>query len=167
MDDNPDSRLARWAALCGFAAKRLLTRARTAPRQTAALVSIVALTVALLLVVTGIGVALADDPSGTTDADFRVAPAEGGSLSSVVEVEGPRLDDVHDRTADVRQHDDVEYATPVLAEPVEMRTTDGDDTVVVLALGVVADDPAPTVAGISTDALGSDDADDPDGGETG
>lgn len=153
MTVGDSSILERWRSLCRFALARAASRVRTAPRQTAALVGVVALTIALLVIVTGIGVALAEDPSAEGDADLRVTPADGGTLSAVVDVEGPRLGTVHDRTAPIDARDDVDYATPVLVEVVQIRGPASDEPVTVVAFGIVPNDPAPTVAGVPTDAL--------------
>ena len=148
--------LARWFAVGGFAVGRLLRRTwRTAPRQILAILAIVALAITLLLVVTGISLELADDRGVETDgADYRIVPEEGSSLSAVIDVEGPRLGDVHERTVELESHGGVAHATPVFVDVVRLRAPDSDDPVAVVAIGVVPDDDGPTIAGLETSALG-------------
>ncbi|MXV61826.1 ABC transporter permease [Natronorubrum sp. JWXQ-INN-674] len=113
---------------------------------------LVAVTIALLVIVTGLSVALADDTT-EDEADIRVVPEDGGTLSPVVEIEGPRLSDAHERTATIDDREDVDYAVPVLMEVVQAGTPDSDDPVNVLAVGIVPSEGSPPVGGVSTDAL--------------
>ena len=147
--------LSRGVATARFAVGRLLRRTwRTAPRQILAILAIVALAITLLLVVTGVSLELADDRGVETDgADYRIAPEEGSSLSAVIDVEGPRLGNAHERTAELESHENVERATPIYADVVRIRAPDSANPVYVLAIGVVPGDDGPTVAGIRTDVL--------------
>ncbi|WP_255170939.1 ABC transporter permease [Natrononativus amylolyticus] len=149
------SRPIRWATIARFALRRLLWRTRrTEARQTLATVGVVALAVTLLLVVTGVSIALADDPGiESADADYLVLPEDGASLSTVVDVDGPRLGNVHDRTADLEAREDVTSATPVLVDVIRVQTPDSDGPIFALAVGVVPDEEAPTVAGMEPGAL--------------
>lgn len=147
-----NTRWRRWLALVRFAGGRATAQFRRTPRRTAVTVGLIAVTIALLVIVTGLSVALADD---TTDdeAAIRVVPDGGGTLSPVVEIEGPRLDDVHDRTATIDDRDDVDYATPVLMEIVQVRTLEANEPANVLAVGIVPNEASPTVGGVSTESL--------------
>ncbi|ADB60105.1 protein of unknown function DUF214 [Haloterrigena turkmenica DSM 5511] len=148
------SALGRWLAIVRFAAGRIATQARRTPRRTAVTVGLVALTIALLVIVTGISVALAGDTAADDNAaDLRVVPHEGGTFSPVVGVEGPRLSDVHDRTETIDDRDDVDYATPVLMEVVRARSPEGNGSVNVMAVGVVPRESSPPVGGVPTAAL--------------
>ncbi|QSW98242.1 ABC transporter permease [Haloterrigena alkaliphila] len=155
IDEDPTERTARdrWVAIVRFAGGRIATQARQTPRRTAVTVGLVAITIAVLVIVTGIGVALADETTSKDEADLRVVPHEGGTLSPVVGVEGPRLGDVHDRTATIDDREDVDYAMPVLVEVIEIRTRGSDDSTTVLAIGVVPREGSPPVGGVSTSVL--------------
>ncbi|MFC6716027.1 FtsX-like permease family protein [Natrialbaceae archaeon GCM10025810] len=145
--------LRRVAAIGRFAATQLGAQLRRRPGRIAVTVGLVAVTIALLVVVTGISVALAGGTTTNDEVDLRVTPHDGGTLSPVVGVEGPRLDDVHERTATIDDRADVDYATPVLLEIVQVRTVDGGEPTNVLAVGVVPGEETPPVAGISTARL--------------
>ncbi|MFC4249392.1 ABC transporter permease [Natribaculum luteum] len=156
--DDGGRRRTRWAGLVGLSTTRLWKRAtRTTAGRVAATTGAVALTIALLLVVTGIALALAGGGAvATDDAAVRVAPEESGTLSAVDGVEGPRLGSTNERAAAIRSQADVEHASPVLVETVQLETADGD-TAHVLVVGVVSDERPRTVAGLSTDSLESGD----------
>lgn len=145
------SRHQRWLGLCRLSLDRLAARLRRHPRRTGVTVSLVALTIALLLVVTGIAVGLAGE-STTDESEIRVVPEGGGTLSSVIDVEGPRLGDTHGRTATIDDRDDVAHATPILTELVRLRTADGE-TETALALGVVPPAKPTEIEGVSTAGL--------------
>ena len=149
------SRRARWTGLVGVSIVRLWKRATgTKSRRIATTMGAVALTIALLVVVTGIALGLAG--SGTVnddDADVRVAPAESESLSSVDGVEEPRLGDANARAERIRERDRVEHASPVLVEPVALESPGDGEPKRVLLVGVVPDDEPRTVAGLSTAEL--------------
>ncbi|QRV15809.1 ABC transporter permease [Haloterrigena salifodinae] len=148
------TRVGRWLALVRFAAGRIATQARRTPRRTAVTVGLVAITIALLVTVTGISVALAGDTTADdNEADLRVVPHEGGTFSPVVGVEGPRLSDVHDRTETIDNRADVDYATPVLMEVVQARSPEGEESVNVMAVGVVPRESSPPVGGVPTAPL--------------
>jgi len=147
--------LARWFAVVKFAVGRLLQRTwRTAPRQILAILAIVALAITLLLIVTGVSLELADDRGvETDDADYRIVPEGGSSLSAVIDVEGPQLGNVHERAAKLESHESVERATPIFVDAVRIRAPDSTEPVYVVAIGVVPGDDGPTVAGIETNVL--------------
>ena len=141
-------------SLIGFFLGTSLRRARSSPRRTAITVGAVAVTIAVLVVVTGVALGLADDDRLGDEADVRIVPEAGGSLSSVVDVEGPRLGDAHAGAAALDEREDVTYATPVLLEAVQMQPRDAtDEPTNVLAVGVVPPDTPATVAGVSTAPL--------------
>lgn len=147
--------IARWAAVLRFAGGRLLYRTwHTTPKQILATIGIVALAITLLLVVTGLSLELADEQDvETEEVDYRIVPEEGSSLSAVVDVEGPRLGDVHERTNEIESHESVEHATPVLVDVVRLRAPESDEPVYVLAVGVVPSDDGAPIAELETEAL--------------
>ncbi|WP_226039080.1 ABC transporter permease [Natrinema sp. DC36] len=147
-------RRTRWSGLVGLTLARWRQRATgTTAGRIASTVGAVALTIAFLLVVTGIALALADGgATSRDDADVRITPTEGSTLSSVDGVEGPRLGATNERAGTIRSHDGVEHASPVLVETARLESTDGDPRTVRL-VGVVPDGESRTVAGLPTDRL--------------
>ncbi|ELZ10437.1 hypothetical protein C480_00800 [Natrialba aegyptia DSM 13077] len=171
----------RWVGLGRLAVTRLWKRTtKTTSRRVVATISAVALTIALLVVVTGVALALAD--GGTTtenDADVQVMPESTDLLSSINGVEGARLGEANERAASIREADGVDHATPVLTEPMrleqpsdesaastnetepgsEANATDNrsaTDPQTVLLVGVTPDEESRTVAGLPTGELASD-----------
>lgn len=164
------SRWTRWRGLVGVSIARLWKRAvRTRSGRIVATICAVALTIALLVVVTGVALGLADGGAlEESDADLRIAPEESATLSSVDGVEGPRLGEANERAETIRAHDGVEHASPVLVEPVRLEPAGDGDPRTVLLFGVVSDDDPRTVGGLPTDALAVGDshyADDPSDGQ--
>ena len=152
------SRHTRWRGLIGVSIVRLWRRlAQTRSRRLVATVGAVALTIALLVVVTGVALGLADGGVVTDDdADIRITPEESATLSAVDGVEGPRLGATNERAETIRAQDGVEHASPVLVEPVQLESADGEPQTILL-VGVVPDDEPRTVGGLSTETLESGD----------
>ena len=145
------SRLRRIVGLAGLGVRRVLSRS-SGPGGRRAMAGIVgtAVAVALLVSVTGVGVALAADATVLgSDVDYWVVP-ESGESSVLVGSDTPDLGAVHDATARI---DDAEvtYATPVLSRP--MRVAAGDTEEYVLVVGVLGDPDGSRVAGTSPRAL--------------
>ncbi|RQG97019.1 ABC transporter permease [Natrarchaeobius chitinivorans] len=152
--DGDANRRSRWRGLTGLSLVRVWNRAtRTGPRRTVATVGAVALTIALLVIVTGVALALAGGVTSDTDADVRIAPEESSTLASIDGVEEPRFGDSSHRAAEIRSQEGVEHASPVLVELGRLETADGSDQHSVLLVGVVPDDERRTVAGLPTDGL--------------
>ncbi|MFB1065597.1 ABC transporter permease [Natrinema sp. H-ect4] len=146
-------RLRRWIGLVRLSVGRQVEQLRRLPRQTAVTVALVALTIALLVIVTGIAAGLAVDSTADEEADVRVIPEGGGTLSSVVNVESARLGTVHNTTATIERRDGIAYATPVLTEVVQVTTAGENESETVFAMGVVPPDEPTTINGISTASL--------------
>ncbi|RQG89814.1 ABC transporter permease [Natrarchaeobius halalkaliphilus] len=154
-DDTEGTRRSRWRGLVGFSLARLWTlTTRTRSGRILATISAVALTIALLVIVSGVALALADGSvASQNDADVRIVPEKSGVLSTVDGVEGPRLGDATDRATTIRSASGVDHASPVLAETGSLETADGGEARSVLFVGAVADEEPRTVAGLSTDGL--------------
>ncbi|MFC4543505.1 FtsX-like permease family protein [Halosolutus amylolyticus] len=152
-------RRTRWTGLVGLTATRLWKRAtRTVTGRIVSTIVAVALTIAFLLVITGVALALAEGGvASETDADVRITPEEGGTLSTVDGLEGPRLGMANDRTTEIRSQSGVDHASPVLLETVRLESTDGEPRTILL-VGVAPDDEPRTVAGLSTSELASADS---------
>ena len=152
-------RRTRWVGIVGLTVARWRQRAvRSTAGRIVSTIAAVALTIALLVVVTGVALALADGGAASEDdADVRITPEEGGTLSSVNGVEGPRLGAANERAATIRSHDGVEHASPVLVETIRLESANGDPQTVRL-VGVVPDNESRTVAGLPTGDLEPGDA---------
>jgi len=157
-DDLPDGletrRRRRWTGLIGLTFSRWWQRASgTTAGRIISTVAAVALTIAFLLVVTGIALSLADGGmTAADDATVRITPEDQSTLSSVDGVEGPRLGATNERASEIRAHDGVAHASPVLIETGRLEVADSDPQTVRL-VGVVSDDEPRTVAGLPTDRL--------------
>lgn len=154
MADDRERRHTRWLGIAGLSATRLWKRTvRTRSGRLVATIFAVALTIALLLLVTGIALGLAEGGIATQDdADVRITPEDERTLSAVDGVEEPSLGATNERAETISSQDGVEHASPVLTEPVRLETGDGGSETVLL-VGIVPDDEPRTVAGLSTAAL--------------
>jgi len=121
--------------------------------QTLLAVAGVGVPVALLLVLTGVSVGLATGPSADAgEIDYWVTP-ESGTGSAVIDAGDPRLAASHDVADRLAAREDVEYATPILLETLELRRPADGATEHVLVVGVIPEDGYETVAPLSTAAL--------------
>lgn len=122
--DGDGTRRSRWRGILGVSVTRLWKRTvRTRSSRVVATVCAVALTIALLVVVTGVALGLADGGAvEDADAHVQIVPEESGTLSAVDGVEGPRLGETNDRAETIRESDGVDHASPVLIEPVELES---------------------------------------------
>lgn len=149
------SRWARWRGVVGLAWRRL--RGRMADglfNRVTFTVLVVAVAVALLVVVTGLSLGLASEAGvGAGDADFRVVPESGSTLSSVVAVRDPALGDAHQRARELAALDGVRTATPVLVGVVRLRAPASEAPKYVLGIGVVPPEEPVSVGGLSTAPL--------------
>ena len=155
VPDDGGSRWARWRGLVGLAGRRL--RGRTADglfNRVTFTVLVVAVAVALLVVVTGLSLGLASGAAvGAGNADFRVVPESGGTLSSVVAVGDPALGDAHGRAEELAAVDGVRRVTPVLVGVVRLRAPASEAPEYVLGVGVVPPEEPVRVGGLSTAPL--------------
>ncbi|MFU8867037.1 FtsX-like permease family protein [Natronococcus sp.] len=161
-DSGADSRRSsRWWGLLAVAVGLVRTQTRTARGRTLATILVVALTVANLVLVTGVALALADDGEAGHDADARIVADDGDLLGSVAGVESPRLGESPDRAERIADRDGVDHASPVLREPIRVDHPDADGSAYLLLVGVVPGDEPSTVAELPTADLepaGSSDA---------
>lgn len=154
MADEPArTAVARWRGLVSLAARRTTTRVfRAESGQTTLSIVGVGTAVALMLIVTSIGVGLAQTPPLVDGGvDYTIEPA-GGASSSVVDVGGARLGRVHPVSERLNAREDVTFATPVLTTLLRLQATDGTPQTV-LAIGVIPPDSSKTVVGLPTDPL--------------
>ncbi|ARS91553.1 ABC transporter permease [Natrarchaeobaculum aegyptiacum] len=158
MADDPDldgTRRVRWRGLLSLSVARLWRRATsTRRRRVATTLLTVATTIALLLTVTGVALALADGGAAAdSDAEVQIVPDDSATLSTVDGVERPRLGEANQRAATIADDEAVDHASPVLAEPGSLESVDDGERQRVLLVGVVADDQSRTVGGLPTDDL--------------
>lgn len=112
----------------------------------------VTLAVALMIVLTGVAIGLASQSTvQSEDVDYWITPEGAEEGSVVLPGEGTSLGSVHQVTTELNADDRIDYASPVLLEPVRL-TNEGGDDAVVLVMGVM---PATdrTVNGIPLDDL--------------
>lgn len=146
------SRRSRWRGIVGLAARRALVRGTATDRQQTTLSILgVAVSVALMLVVTSVGVGLAQSSSiGGPDVDYTIVPEGAGS--TVMGVDGARLGRVHPVAARLAARDDVAYVTPIRTALLRVRAGSGEPTYV-LAIGIIPSASRDAVVGLDTAGL--------------
>lgn len=134
------STLRQVASLVGLGGRRVIGRLRgAAPGRMSVCIVGVAIAVGLLFVVTGISVGLADSATvESEDIDYWIVPDEGGAGSVPLQAEGARLGDVHSVTQRLLTDERIEYASPVVLQPVQLANQSGGQEYV-LAVGVIPD----------------------------
>jgi putative ABC transport system permease protein len=144
----------RLLGLVGLSFRRTYVRAtKTAPGRTWLSVGGVALAVGLMVVVTGIGVGIATQSTVYgDDVDYWITPDTNGSSSALVDAESPRFGAVHPTTERLAADERIEYASPVLTQPIRLTTTNGSAENV-LAVGVVGSSQFTEVADVTTKGL--------------
>lgn len=150
--DATPSRRARWRGLIGLGIHRVRQQAfETETRQTVLSIAGVAISVALVLLVTSVGLGLATQSSvASSDTDYWIIP-EGTASSAVVSVEGQRLGKVHTANARIERIDGVTHSTPVLLSL--SRFNISGEKKYVLAVGVIPGVANRSVVGVSTGDL--------------
>ncbi|WP_247729509.1 FtsX-like permease family protein [Halovivax limisalsi] len=163
-------RRARLAGCCRLAAARVRGQLLgAAPGRSGAIVLAVAFTLALLLVVTGLALALtAGGPASAHDAAVEIEPEATQPFPSVDGIEERRLAGASAGADAIESRDGVAHASPVLVEPVgavgssaagagnggEVAGSDVE-TRRILAVGVEPADVDGSVAGLPIRSLGS------------
>lgn len=98
----------------------------------------VALAVALMMVLSGVAIGLASQSTvQSADVDYWVTPEGSNTGSMVLPEDGASLGDVHRVTAELNADDRIEYASPVLIEPVQVVDPATDEQAFVIAIGVI------------------------------
>lgn len=150
---NPGNRLRRWGGLVRVGIRRTISRTMGADqRRIQFSVLGVAATIALLVIVTGIGIGLA---TGTTiyddDVDYWITPETDGQQSPLVATDSPQFGSVHDTATQIRDTDSVRFASPVLTEI--MRVEANGNSEYVLVVGIINDPDLESVAGVKSTNL--------------
>ncbi len=151
---SPIARLRRLVAILGVSLRRTYVRATdTAPGRTWMSVVGVALAVGLMVVVAGIGVGIATQSTVYGDnVDYWITPESDGSSSALIDTDAPRFDSVHPTAAGLSNEDSIEYASPVLTQPLRVETDDGTAENV-LAVGIVNDPQFDDITDVTTNGL--------------
>lgn len=113
----------------------------------------VSLAVALMLIVTAIGVGIATQSTVySDDIDYWITPETEGGSSVLVETDAPRFGSVHEVSDRLREDDDIRYASPVLTQAMLIESPGGEREYV-LAIGIVGDDGLTQVSSVTTSGL--------------
>lgn len=133
------SRVTQLAAVIGLGVRRVFGRLRgAAPGRMSICIAGVAVAVALLFVVTGLSIGLAGSSTvESEDIDYWIVPDEGGAGSVPLQSEGARLSQVHTVSAELNQDDRIEYASPVVLQPLRLENPMTGDSEYVIAVGVI------------------------------
>jgi putative ABC transport system permease protein len=130
---------------------------KTAPGRTWLSVGGVALAVGLMVVVAGIGVGIATQSTVYGDnVDYWITPESDGGSSVLVNTDGPRFGSVHPTTANLSERDSIAYSSPILTQPMRVKTVNGSAENV-LAIGIVKSPQFSTVADVTTEGLSNGD----------
>lgn len=150
--------LRRVLTLVRVSLRRTYVRAtQTAPGRTWLSVGGVALAVGLMVVVTGIGVGIATQSTVySEDVDYWITPETDGSSSALVNTDTPQFGSVHSVTRDLTEREAIQYASPVLTQPIRMKTVDGEAENV-LAVGIVKHPEFDRVSAVTTAGLTNND----------
>jgi len=142
----------RVRGIVGVGCRRTLARTVAADSARIRLSIIgVAIAIATLLVVTGLGVGLATDTTVSgSNVDYWITPESGGG-STLVNTGGSSLGEVHTARTRLTTIDGVSSATPVLARPLRVQANGSQEYV--LVVGVIPTADAPDVIGLSPTAL--------------
>lgn len=148
------TRLRRILTLIRVSLRRTYIRAtHTAPGRTWLSVGGVALAVGLMVVVTGIGVGIATQSTVySDDVDYWITPETDGSSSALVNTDTPQFGSVHSVSADLSKQDSIQYASPVLTQPIRVKTA-GGEAENVLAVGIIKQPEFDRVSAITTTGL--------------
>lgn len=149
------SRLSQLVGVIGLGVRRVVGRLRgAAPGRMTVCILGVAVAVALLVVVTGISLGLANSTTvESEDIDYWIVPDEAGSGSVPLEAEGARLSRVHEVTTDLRRDDRIDYASPVVLQPLQLQNSATGEREYVIAVGVIPTEEQRRVADMEISSL--------------
>lgn len=151
-------RLRRVLTLVQLSFRRTYIRAtQTAPGRTWLSVGGVALAVGLMVVVTGIGVGIATQSTVySEDVDYWITPETDGSSSALVSTDTPQFGSVHAVTMNLSKQESIQYASPILTQPIRIKTA-GGEAENVLAVGIVKQPQFDQVSAVTTAGLTNND----------
>jgi len=144
----------RSLGLIAISARRTYVRAtETAPGRTWLSVGGVALAVGLMVVVTGIGVGIATQSTVYSEnVDYWITPETDGGSSALVDADSPQFGSVHPTAAELTATDSITYASPVIQQPIRLKTASGGAEYV-LAVGIVGHPEFTEIADTTTAGL--------------
>lgn len=145
----------RYAGLLRLAAGRIAGRFRRGEGKQLA-VSIFGVAIAIMVMVTVGGVALglaSQSAIQGDDVDYWIVPEDRTASSIAVSVEGSQLGGTHATADRLNRDPQIEYATPVLLQVVEVRVPASDTSEYVIAAGVIPGGDGRNILGTSTAAL--------------
>jgi putative ABC transport system permease protein len=106
-----------------------------------------------MVVVTGIGVGIATQSTVySEDVDYWITPETDGSSSALVNTDTPQFGSVHSVSENLSRQDSIQYASPVLTQPIRVKTV-GGEAENVLAVGIVKQPEFDEVSAITTAGL--------------
>lgn len=147
----------RWTGMAGVSIRRTLSQAtQTAQKRIQFTVLGVVITIALLVVVTGIGIGLV---TGTTvyddDVDYWITPDTDGDQSPLIATDNPQFGSVHETNEAIRGYDGVHFSSPVLTQVTRIETEEHSEYV--LVIGVINSPELSDIMGVSPNQLTEDD----------
>ena len=151
------SRLRQFVAVVGLGVRRVIGRLRgAAPGRMSVCIAGVAVAVALLVVVTGLSIGLANSSTvESEDIDYWIVPDDDGAGSVPLQSEGARLSQVHTVTAELNRDERVAYASPVVLQPLRLENPTTGDSEYVIAVGVIPSAEQRRIADMNVSALGA------------
>lgn len=149
------SRVTQLRGVIGLGVRRVAGRLRgSAPERMTVCILGVGVAIALLVVVSSISLGLANSTTvESEDIDYWIVPNEADSGSVPLEAEGARLSQVHEVSADLRRDDRIEYASPVVLQPLQLQNPATGELEYVVAVGVLPTDEQRRVADIEVSSL--------------
>jgi putative ABC transport system permease protein len=145
----------RVVSLGGLGVRRVIGRL-TGPHRGRTLVSCigVALAVAVLVVVTGLSLGLVGGSSiQSSDVNYWIVPDDEQQGISPVGYEGARLGSVHQVSANLQTDSQIEHASPVAVQPIQLTGVESDKEAWVLALGIIPSESGYEIGGVETSQL--------------
>jgi putative ABC transport system permease protein len=145
----------RYGGLLRLAVGRIAGRVRRGDARQL-FVSVLGVAVAIMLMVTvgGVAIGLASQSAiQGENVDYWIVPEGTTATSIAVSVGGPQLGGTHAAAARLNDHEQIEYATPVLLRVIQLRAPASDSTEYVIAVGVIPDDQPRSILGVSTGGL--------------
>ena len=149
--------LARWFGLIAVGIRQTASRATaTAKQRIWFSVLGVAVVIALLITVTGLGIGLATGATvADDDLDYWIVPETESPDSPLVATDDPQFGSVHETNTQIRQKEGVEGSTPVLSQVHQIEANGTAEFV--LINGVINSPELDRVSGLDSDLLSPND----------
>lgn len=151
------TKASQFIAVVGLGVRRVVGRLRgAAPGRMTVCIAGVAVAVALLFVVTGLSIGLAGSSTvESEDIDYWIVPDDDGAGSVPLQSEGARLSQVHTVATELNGDERIDYASPVVLQPLRLENPRTGDSEYVIAVGVIPSADQRRVADMEISALGS------------